>query len=281
MEPVLTFYRNALTGWIIGAVAFSAFGMLLAAAMGRAGALSRHAIANAGVSIGFWLGNTALAPAALFVALVLGNLLFAAGWPQLPAGAITALPFWGQLLLFSILYDFTEYWVHRALHTGPLWPIHAIHHSDTAVNGFTTLRVHLFEPFLVRLAVIFTMGWAGIPAEVKGAGLAISLMHNCYVHFDLDWDHGPLRWLIASPRFHRLHHVDHPSVHHRNLANIFPVWDIMFGTWAGTGRVQGDFGAAKSGVPDRDFLALWLWPFTQWAKPGKNQPAGSGGSSGT
>lgn len=277
MESVLIFYRNAFTGWIWAAVAFSAAGMLLAAAMGRPGALSRGALANAGISISFWVANTALAPVTILFALLIGKAVRAAGWPHLPDGAITALPFWGQLLLFSILYDFTEYWVHRALHIGPLWPIHAIHHSDTAVNGFTTLRVHLLEPLLVRLLKLFTLGWAGLPPEVMATGLAISLMHNCYVHFDLDWDHGPLRWLIASPRFHRLHHIDHPTVHHRNLANIFPVWDIMFGTWAGTGRVQGRFGASMAGVPNRDFVALWLWPFRQWLR----QPSQGGGSFGT
>jgi sterol desaturase/sphingolipid hydroxylase (fatty acid hydroxylase superfamily) len=105
----------------------------------------------------------------------------------------------------------------------------------------------------------------GFSAEVIGAGIAINLLHNAYVHFDVDWDHGLLRWLIASPRFHRLHHLDVPEVHHRNLANIYPIWDIMFGTWHGTGHLEGQFGASMAGVPDTDFVRLWLWPFRAWA----------------
>jgi sterol desaturase/sphingolipid hydroxylase (fatty acid hydroxylase superfamily) len=266
MEGLLELYRSAFGGSAMTAMAVSAGGVLLAAAMRRPGALGPLAAANSAVSIGFWLSNLLFVPATALLLLSVASLLQVAAWPHLAAEQLAALPFLAQLLLFLALDDLSEYWVHRWLHTPVGWPIHAIHHSDSSVNGFTTFRVHLFEPLSVKLVSILTMGWVGFGSEVMAAGVLIGLIHNCYVHFDLDWDHGPLNWLIASPRFHRLHHLDVPAVHNRNLANKFPVWDLLFGTWAGTGRVEGRFGAAMAGVPDTDFVRLWLWPFREWTR---------------
>lgn len=266
MEQLLAFYSRGLSGKILAVIAISLAGMALARALGNRTALGSNAFANAGVSLGMWLINLLVAPIFALLTAGISQWVAAIGWPHLPPGVLDRLPFWAQVALFMILYDLTDYWVHRLLHTGPGWPVHAIHHSDTDVNGFTTARVHALEPWFARILMLFTLGWAGFPADVVATGLMIGVLHNCYVHMDLDWDHGPFNWLIASPRFHRLHHLDVEAVHHRNLANILPIWDIMFGTWAGTARMRGAYGAAMAGVPATDLVQLWLWPFREWAK---------------
>jgi sterol desaturase/sphingolipid hydroxylase (fatty acid hydroxylase superfamily) len=265
MQSLIDFYSASMSATTMLGMAVSAAGLLLAAAMRRPGALGRLSLANSAVSIGFWAVHVLLVPATALLLLGITTLFNVDAWPRLAPGQIAVLPFWAQLILLLLIDDFTEYWAHRGLHSPWAWPLHAIHHSDTSVNGFTTFRVHSLEPLVIRLCSLVTLGWIGFSPELIAVAVAINLIHNCYVHFDLDWDHGPLRWLIASPRFHRLHHLDVPAVHKRNLANKFPFWDIMFGTYAGTGRMAGSFGATMSGVPDTDLVRLWLWPFVQWA----------------
>jgi fatty acid hydroxylase family protein len=51
------------------------------------------------------------------------------------------------------------------------------------------------------------------------------------VHANLDWDWGPLRALLASPRFHRRHHTDEANARDKNFAGLRPIWDILFGTY--------------------------------------------------
>src|SRR5262249_4440621 len=55
-------------------------------------------------------------------------------WIQLPGWLI------GFLVVFA--GDFIGYWRHRLEHTPPLWPAHAIHHSDTAMTWTTIFRFH-------------------------------------------------------------------------------------------------------------------------------------------
>ena len=41
---------------------------------------------------------------------------------------------------------------------------------------------------------------------------------------------GPLRWIIASPRFHHWHHANQPEAIDKNFAGQLPVLDLVFGT---------------------------------------------------
>jgi sterol desaturase/sphingolipid hydroxylase (fatty acid hydroxylase superfamily) len=51
------------------------------------------------------------------------------------------------------------------------------------------------------------------------------------VHANVDWDWGPLRSMIVSPRFHRWHHTDEQNARDKNFAGLLPLWDILFGTY--------------------------------------------------
>jgi len=56
-----------------------------------------------------------------------------------------------------------------------------------------------------------------------GTGALVLLLHNAYVHVDIDWGHGPLRLLIASPRFHRWQHTDKTHARDKNFAGPMPL----------------------------------------------------------
>jgi sterol desaturase/sphingolipid hydroxylase (fatty acid hydroxylase superfamily) len=80
------------------------------------------------------------------------------------------------------------------------------------------------------------------------------------LHANLDWDFGPLRTVIASPRFHRWHHTDETAARDKNFAGLFPLWDILFGTYyMPTDRTPTTFGTSTP-VP-RDLIGQLKFPF--------------------
>lgn len=178
-------------------------------------------------------------------------------------GPLSRLPFWAQLALSIVAADFLGYWVHRLFHAhGRLWLFHAVHHSPRALDWLSALRVHPVSEAISRILMALPMialGFSPLVAATVGPFLAI---YGLLLHANLDWDWGPLRAVIASPRFHRWHHSDVPEAQGRNLAGIFPVWDILFGTWyMPRDRVPESFGAVAS-VPD-GLVAQLLYPFRQ------------------
>jgi sterol desaturase/sphingolipid hydroxylase (fatty acid hydroxylase superfamily) len=52
-------------------------------------------------------------------------------------------------------------------------------------------------------------------------------------HSNLTTDYGWVgRWLLVSPRMHRLHHAAAPEYHDRNFSFDLVLWDRLFGTYA-------------------------------------------------
>lgn len=185
------------------------------------------------------------------------------GAPRLPADLWATVPTWVVALVAIVARDFANYWNHRLLHSPLLWPVHAIHHSDPDVNGMTTFRVHVLEAVVMTGSHILLLGWLSLPADAIGAMAVVLTLHNMYVHADLDWTHGPLELLVASPRFHRWHHADLPEHHGKNLANVIPLFDVLFGTYLVPGPCVAPLGA--TGVPPSNPVKLFLYPAAVWA----------------
>jgi len=49
-----------------------------------------------------------------------------------------------------------------------------------------------------------------------------------WIHSNIDWDMGPLKWVINGPYLHRWHHAR--EVHDVNFATKFAFWDWLLGT---------------------------------------------------
>lgn len=182
--------------------------------------------------------------------------------PHLDPAIWQGFPVWILMGLVLLAIDFSDYWNHRLMHYSRwLWPIHAIHHSDPHPTVLTTGRVHLLEPFVMQMSYLILLTWLSLPFEVLGGIAGLRILHNMYTHMDLDWDHGPLRYLIASPRFHRWHHADEPAAYGKNLANIFPFLDVIFGTYYVPGTCRAEMGARR--VPTRA-MDMVAWPILEW-----------------
>jgi sterol desaturase/sphingolipid hydroxylase (fatty acid hydroxylase superfamily) len=201
----------------------------------------------------------------------LADLYIRAGAGLLPSGqraaaAILAgygwaarLPLALQALVALVAMDFAQYWLHRLFHGRALWPFHAVHHSAEELDWTATYRIHPVN-FVVysagALALIKLIGFSPATFLVMGP---FNLVVGALVHANLDWTFGPLRWVIASPVYHRWHHVKDPNVHDRNFAPTFPIFDLMFGTYyMPKGVLPSDYGV--EGAPT-SYLAQMIWPF--------------------
>lgn len=184
------------------------------------------------------------------------------GLPRVPATFWAGVPAWVVALVAVVALDLANYWNHRLMHTPLVWPVHAIHHSDPDVSGMTTFRVHALETLVMLGSHVVLLTWLGLPAEALGVLALVLVLHNMYVHTDVDWTHGPLELLVASPRFHRWHHADVPEAYGKNLANVIPLFDVVFGTYHCPGPCEVPLGAA--GVPRHDPLRLFLYPGAAW-----------------
>jgi sterol desaturase/sphingolipid hydroxylase (fatty acid hydroxylase superfamily) len=206
----------------------------------------------------YLVGGVALLALAVFALITYGRIDQA----QILAGfgPLSRLPIAVQAILMLLLSDFIGYWMHRGFHGRRLWPIHAIHHSSRSLDWLSATRVHPIGEIIGRLAImlpLLAMGFA--PMAVAWVAPVIGVF-GLLLHANLDWDWGPLRTVIASPRFHRWHHTSEADALDKNFAGLFPVWDIVFGTYfMPRDRVPERFGT-DTPVPDGLFAQM-MFPF--------------------
>jgi sterol desaturase/sphingolipid hydroxylase (fatty acid hydroxylase superfamily) len=196
---------------------------------------------------------------ALEVTLVLLGLRWAApAWE----GALH-LPGPLAFLLNFVVVDYLYYWNHRLLHTGMLWPAHAVHHGADRMDVLVTARNTLWSPLLILYV------WVnGLCLYVLADPTAFALGAAVTAALDL-WRHstlGPrpgtaayrlLGALFVTPHDHAWHHATDDTRH--NFGANFKLWDVIHGTWRSPAH------APRLGVADG--LPFWrrlLLPF-----PGK------------
>ncbi|MEM8652763.1 MAG: sterol desaturase family protein [Pseudomonadota bacterium] len=225
--------------------------------------LTMNVIKNSAASMGMLMINIIFIPIVYFAVGYFQAAYDLLGIPYLPQSTWDTVPIWLAVIISIFAYDFADYWNHRIMHHKLLWPIHAIHHSDTDVNLLTTYRVHFLEVFVMKLSYVILLSWLGSTPEIAVLGVTVLSLHNAYVHANVDWDHGPFKFLIASPRFHRWHHSTDPVAYGKNLANVIPLYDYIFGTYYNPHPCRTPVGA--EGVPDTDVVKLTLFPFVSWA----------------
>jgi sterol desaturase/sphingolipid hydroxylase (fatty acid hydroxylase superfamily) len=175
-------------------------------------------------------------------------------------GPASRLPLALQAILILILGDFIGYWMHRAFHGARLWRFHAVHHSSVDLDWLSAVRLHPVNDALMRITgtlPVLSLGFA--PVAVAGIAPILTLM-AILVHANLDWAWGPLRAVVVSPRFHRWHHTDETNARDKNFAGLFPLWDVLFGTYyMPKDRVPEQFGTASPVPPG--LIGQMLYPF--------------------
>jgi sterol desaturase/sphingolipid hydroxylase (fatty acid hydroxylase superfamily) len=159
----------------------------------------------------------------------LARLNTAAGSPDLPLWQ------WiGEFLLYLFVRDILIYVRHRIFHTRKVWAFHSIHHSSEEVNWLSAARFHPAESSIESTGEILLFLIAaklGTDLNVLSVASTVIGFYNLFVHANINWTFGPLRYILVSPVFHRWHHSDAPAAHDKNFAAMFSCLDLMLGTY--------------------------------------------------
>lgn len=216
---------------------------MLAQRLAPAGSVPRAFERGRGVDWMYWLltpiGTGVLTRAVTLSLAAIVALLLGVGWTELP-GLMTVfyerspLPFgglpWGvQLVVALVICDFISYWSHRFRHHPRFFPLHAVHHSATELDWLAAARMHPLDDLVDNVAVtlpVLLLGFAPTVFVVVGPLL---LLHTLYLHAAFRLRLAPLRYVLATPDFHRWHHALHSEG--ANFGGIFACWDWMFGTF--------------------------------------------------
>ncbi|AEL26609.1 fatty acid hydroxylase [Cyclobacterium marinum DSM 745] len=177
------------------------------------------------------------------------------------------LPFWIKLFISVALYDITAYWIHRGTHVIPLlWRFHRVHHSDTSMDASTVFRFHPFE-----LILVFGMGNI-LTAALFGTDVLSMAVYYLFLYVFFFFEHANLtypKWLNSSiglifvmPDHHRVHHQQDQYYTDSNYADIFIVWDRVFGTFKIMPAQKNKYGLTEFDEDKKQtFLFLIKSPF--------------------
>lgn len=151
-------------------------------------------------------------------------------WPE-------GWPFWIQLLLAFLIFDFVYYWYHRLGHDdrflhGMLWRWHRLHHTPEYLIAQKSFR-HSFPEWgadvLLHTSVFLLLG---VPEQVVLTFYAITIPIGVLSHANLAIPHLPVLgdWLNL-PATHRVHHDRELRGGMSNFSAFTMFWDHVFGTY--------------------------------------------------
>jgi len=210
------------------------------------------------------------------IAIALQISFLSAFLQQFPSGTgqwgLTALaaPLLLQIVTYLLIEDLKRYAFHRLDHSLLFfWRFHKVHHGVTELNCITGSRDHpVFN--LGHLASDIGLAYLlGVSNEALVIGLSIRMVFGGILpHFNVDFPNmkETFPWwayLIATPNFHAWHHTVHCR-YDANLADMFPFWDILFGTFEkplGSSR-DWQFGLSDSEQLSQSVVGQLVSPLT-------------------
>jgi sterol desaturase/sphingolipid hydroxylase (fatty acid hydroxylase superfamily) len=164
-------------------------------------------------------------------------------------------------LIYAAVWDFFQYWVHRAQHYFPiLWKFHRVHHSDTSMNASTSLRQSfgsiLLGYLLVHIPTVILCGADLLP--IIGSYILFSgwgYLNHSNIKIEFGW----MASVFSGPQWHRLHHGKSAAYHDCNYAAFFPVYDIFFGTMKSPIKNEWpETGIKDDTTPNNPFLQVFF-----------------------
>ena len=176
---------------------------------------------------------------------------------------VSSQPLVIQFIEILVLTDFVQYWVHRAFHRVPmLWRFHRIHHSADVMDWLAGSRLHLVD-------VAVTRGLTYVPIYVLGfsetaliAYVAFVSIQATFIHANVRFNFGRLRWVMATPQIHHWHQGAEPEAVDKNFAVHLPLLDRMFGTCHLPGdRWPASYGLAAGKAVPPGYVRQLVDPF--------------------
>jgi len=167
--------------------------------------------------VGFWTAYEVL------MFWLMGN-----GW--IPVLAWADSPVWFVLLflLTPVWISFHFYWIHRALHWGPLYKLaHALHHRNVNVGPWSGLSMHPAEHVIFFSSILVHCIVPAHPLHI--------LFHMQHQSLTAATSHTGYEDLLVKDRKQLALGTFHHQMHHRyfevNYGNLEMPWDKWFGTF--------------------------------------------------
>lgn len=159
-------------------------------------------------------------------------------------------PIPAQALLLIISADFMRYWLHRLSHATPLlWRLHAVHHSSDRLYWLNTSRFHPIEKTLHFMLDSLPFILMGIDPHVIGFWFVLYSVNGFFQHSNIRLRFGVLSSIFSTAELHRWHHSKIPAESNSNYANVFILWDRLFGTYFRPASEVGPLGLLNPNYP--------------------------------
>lgn len=167
-----------------------------------------------------------------------------------------------QILLFLLLFllsDFKNYIYHRFMHLHPFWKLHEFHHSAEEFTVFTAFRSHFLQTGFALLLDVFLFLLFKAPVVYFVYFIFLRDLLQLLQHSDVKWSFGWVgRWVINSPKHHRIHHSIAFEHRNKNFGSFLILWDRLFGTYLDTDE-QITLGIENNPYNKKGFVAdVWL-----------------------
>ncbi|MCT9809226.1 sterol desaturase family protein [Acidovorax sp. Be4] len=152
---------------------------------------------------------------------------------------------WVSLLLYLLVFDLVDYWIHRGQHHFRWWwKLHSLHHSQRQMTVWSDNRNHLLDDLLRDSIIVLVAQIIGLAPGQFVAIVAITQLSESLQHANVRLWFGRIgERLWISPRFHRRHHtigIGHEAAPvagkaarrrgGNNFGVLLPWWDMLFGT---------------------------------------------------
>lgn len=181
-------------------------------------------------------------------------------------------------IIIALTSDFAAFLVHFLQHKTPiLWQFHKVHHAGEVMHPLSNFREHPVDNLAYAVFVNLITGVSAglvfkfldyIPSTLQIFGLSITsvLFNLCAYHLRHShiWLKWPGNWskVFPSPAHHHVHHSRHPDHLDKNFAFVFPVWDVIFGTYVmPKDNRDVEFGIVADASELNSCINLYLIPF--------------------
>jgi len=146
-----------------------------------------------------------------------------------------ALPISVAVIVTLLVRGFISFFTHYLMHMVPaLWRLHRVHHLDTELDVTTTVRVHPLEfavQIILAAPIVVAFGqtpWVLVLYETLDVVVTLWTHSNTRLPVVID---RLLRYVVVTPDLHRIHHSSWQPETNSNFGAVFPVWDLIFGTF--------------------------------------------------
>jgi DNA-binding winged helix-turn-helix (wHTH) protein/tetratricopeptide (TPR) repeat protein len=133
------------------------------------------------------------------------------------------------------------------------------------MNVIKSSRGHFLDMLFRNLVCYAPLALIGMPRELMLSYAAAVTVFGPVSHANLSLVVPSFLYrLVLTPQVHRIHHARPIELSCSNYANVFPILDVLFGSFAHPDEVPPfDYGVEESTQPD-GFIGQTLAPFADW-----------------